>query len=336
MATLMAQEGVEGEYQTLFGIVHGLYEAGGVKYACICSDIAPQTGANHAHAFVQFESARQLSTWRTKFPLCHLDNRSPDEREDGSETETERNHRLRARNYVMGIPHKGNKDNFHQWGTWSSQGQRTDLAVFMEVLLSQGLTQAASDFPGLYFRYGRNIHNWTQLTDRRRSELRTVKIHVLWGETGTGKSHRAWEGLSNLSIGTPWIGGGTNGSTWYAYGYESQKAVILDEFHHSWMPITSLLRYLDKYPASVNVSGRGVHWLPTHIVITSQTHPQDWYPNAAPARKRALMRRLGFISEVRNQEQEITLFESTDGADGPPVAARAATFVPDSLAPNGL
>lgn len=110
---------------------------------------------------------------------------------------------------------------------------------------------------------------------------------VFWGPTGTGKSHRAWAeaGLQAYS---------KDPLTKWWDGYRHQEHVIIDEFR-GVINISHLLRWLDKYPVSVETKGGQAALLARRIWITSNLHPNEWYPELDMMTKEALLRRLTII-----------------------------------------
>lgn len=110
---------------------------------------------------------------------------------------------------------------------------------------------------------------------------------VLWGPTGTGKSHRAWEeaGLEAYS---------KDPRTKFWDGYSGQGTVVLDEFRGS-IDISHLLRWLDKYPVRVEVKGSSIPLSATRFYITSNLHPVGWFPDLDATTYAALERRLEII-----------------------------------------
>lgn len=111
---------------------------------------------------------------------------------------------------------------------------------------------------------------------------KTVK--VFYGPPGTGKSRTAW-----------------NEATFAAYpkdprskfwdGYQQHENVVIDEFRGG-IDIAHLLRWLDRYPVIVEVKGSSVCLACKNIWITSNLHPNDWYPDLDDDTKAALLRRL--------------------------------------------
>lgn len=109
-------------------------------------------------------------------------------------------------------------------------------------------------------------------------------IRVFWGRTGTGKSHRAWEeaGLDAYP---------KDPRTKFWDGYREHDKVVIDEFRGG-IDIAHVLRWFDKYPVIVEVKGSSTILKASQIWITSNLHPDAWYPSLDAETKAALTRRL--------------------------------------------
>lgn len=110
------------------------------------------------------------------------------------------------------------------------------------------------------------------------------ETYVYWGETGTGKTRRAFNEAGDNPYMHP-------GGQWFD-GYTGQPSVIFDDFGGSEFKLTYLLKLLDRYPMRVPIKGGFVNWVPRKLFITSNYSPNDWYPNARDEHRRALMRRI--------------------------------------------
>ena len=110
------------------------------------------------------------------------------------------------------------------------------------------------------------------------------QTNVYWGNTGLGKSRTAWEEAGIDAY--PKIP-----STKFWDGYRGQSRVIIDEFTGQ-ISIEHLLRWLDRYPVIVEVKGSATVLLATHIWITSNIDPANWYPGAPESQRQALARRM--------------------------------------------
>lgn len=114
-----------------------------------------------------------------------------------------------------------------------------------------------------------------------------ICVRVYWGLTGTGKTHTAHQEIA--ALGEPYFD--KNPLTKWWDGYRAQKLVLIDEFAGR-IDIINLLRWLDKYPCTVEIKGFTVPLEADKFWITSNLHPRDWYPDACQAHRDALLRRL--------------------------------------------
>lgn len=112
---------------------------------------------------------------------------------------------------------------------------------------------------------------------------------VYWGASGVGKTRRAYE---EAGVGC-YIKPPT--TKWFC-GYRGERHVIIDEFRGS-ISIEHILRWLDRYPCSVEKKGIGnVPWQAEKIWITSNLHPSEWYPDVNPSVVNSLFRRMTIIN----------------------------------------
>lgn len=108
---------------------------------------------------------------------------------------------------------------------------------------------------------------------------------VYYGPTHTGKSHRCWAeaGIEDTYIKNP--------RTKFWDGYRGQKHVIIDEFRGN-IDISYILTWLDRYPCRIEIKGGAVDFQAEKIWITSNLHPEEWYPGLDSETKEALLRRV--------------------------------------------
>lgn len=121
-----------------------------------------------------------------------------------------------------------------------------------------------------------------------------IECHVFWGPTGTGKSYRAFREAEEAGL---YYIKNPNVKWWD--GYRNEEYVIIDEFS-GFIDITYLLRWIDRYPCQVENKGGALPLCVRKFWITSNLHPDDWYPNARLNHKEALMRRLTSVSLLEN------------------------------------
>lgn len=149
--------------------------------------------------------------------------------------------------------------------------------------------------PDIYVRY------YNSLTRIRADHNNPVgidkRVFVLWGPTGTGKSHRAWQAFPTAYTKDP-------RTKWWT-GYRGQEHVIIDEFRGG-IDIAHILRWTDKYPVSVETKGSHIPLQCSTIVFTSNLEPKFWYELDTETLA-ALMRRLKIVLVV--DKEQIVDFE---------------------------
>lgn len=123
---------------------------------------------------------------------------------------------------------------------------------------------------------------------------------VLWGPTGTGKSHRAWQLLGASAY-------SKDPRTKFWCGYGRQVDIIIDEFRGA-IDVSHILRWTDRYPVRVEVKGATRLLCANRLLFTSNIHPCEWYPGLDHATYQALERRLKIV-HVTDRDSEVSLFE---------------------------
>lgn len=110
------------------------------------------------------------------------------------------------------------------------------------------------------------------------------KVYCFWGASGTGKSRRAW-----AEAGFKAYPKSPTSKFWC--GYRGQEHVVLDEFRGQ-IDVSHLLIWLDRYPFLIENKGGHDSMDATHIWITSNVDPREWYPTANEETKNAILRRM--------------------------------------------
>lgn len=156
---------------------------------------------------------------------------------------------------------------------------KTDWALVRRCAVS-GDFDAIPD--GVFVRNFRSIVAIHQAAQVPLAQERTCA--VFWGNTGTGKSRRAWaEAGMDAYVKDP-------RTKWWD-GYSGQEHVVIDEFR-GVIDVAHLLRWLDRYPVRVEVKGGSVALRATKFWITSNLSPDAWYPDLDRFTQAALRRRL--------------------------------------------
>ncbi len=189
--------------------------------------------------------------------------------------------------------HNDDDDIFFQSGLPApGQGARTDLIEMKRDLdKKMPLIEISDKYFGNFIRYHRGIEKYISLHTPMRF-WETIVI-CYWGKTGTGKSKRIYDELvraNKLDFKYFWV---YPGKGWFD-SYSGQDIVILDEFYGD-MQASLLLKVLDRYPLSVPTKGSHVNFCPKVIYITSNVHPEEWYPNIPDDVRNAILRKITTI-----------------------------------------
>jgi len=139
-----------------------------------------------------------------------------------------------------------------------------------------------------------------------------VKVYVLWGPTGTGKTFSAKNFIAGNKSYYICHCPSTKGSKLWFHGYQSQQVLIMDDFDSSFCEYRWFLGLLDKYPFQLESKG-GMAWATFHtIVITSNVRPDAWFQTALGLTDMTPLQRR--ITEIRHcTEKELFQREDWEG-----------------------
>lgn len=230
------------------------------------------TGTPHLQGYVEFSTNKKFVTITKKLPRAHLEARKGTAKQ--------------ASDYC-----KKEDPNYIEIGTISNQGKRTDIEGATEMIINGSkMRDVALASPSVYVKFHRGLHAFKAITLLPRNTQPTIT--VLYGKTGTGKSKLAREMVED-----PYVWGPEQGH-WFD-GYEGQTEVILEEFRGQ-LTFGMLLRLLDRYDCKVQYKGGMIEFVATSIIITSPTHPRDWYETIGDDKIDQLMRRISEIKMLDN------------------------------------
>lgn len=164
---------------------------------------------------------------------------------------------------------------FEEWGEIRNQGQRADLDKLKdEILAGKKVDDLTLENPTAYHQYGRTMNRVEDIAMRRK--YRTEMTEGVWitGDTGVGKSHKAFEGFTPE---THYVVNSNDRGWWD--GYTQQETVIINDFR-GHIPYSELLQMIDKWPYSVPRRGREpIPFTSKKVIITSVLRPEEVYLN---------------------------------------------------------
>ena len=205
------------------------------------------------------------------------------------------------------------------------QGHRSDLdELRTRILQGQETADELILSDSSAWRHSRLVGDLVGARDRSRQEgkLRDVQVRAVFGDTGTGKTSAAIQGLQALGSVcrvTHWGSGAFD-------GYDGQDSIIFDEFAGQ-PPLTDLLTWLDTYPVALPARYRPRQAAFVRVVLCSNAPPWDWYRYAPKAQRAALARRLHLVEEWSGSWDNVTVTE----VSAPEVMRRMTADPPSKL-----
>ncbi len=247
-----------------------------IHYCVFQLEEAPTTKKLHLQGYVELKERRMLSVLQIAFGNCHM--------------EARRGKQKQAIAYCTKLETR-------QGGPWSvgiarMQGSNPILNdVRAEIDLGICELDIAKNYDFQLwcqyrkaFREYRDLSNWYM---RPQGDLKTVIW--IWGPSRTGKSFKArrlCEEFESVYI--------KNGMADWFDTYAGEQTVILDDFTGQ-IDRGKLMAILDNYPSEVEKKGGTVPFDPLVIIITSNRHPTEYYPESNYIEKKALTNRITAI-----------------------------------------
>ncbi len=151
-------------------------------------------------------------------------------------------------------------------------GIKRTLADACECAKTHGIKRVAKDMPEEFVRYARGLRELSNIAaEEKIPRWRDVKVHVVVGDPGSGKSWMA-EHFDNIEDTYPM----SDSDPVWVDGYCGQRTIVIEEFDAT-MPFRFLLRLLDGYRLNMPTKGGFVWGEHTTVIITSNTPPDRWY-----------------------------------------------------------
>jgi len=234
------------------------YNDTAAEYVAYGEETCPNTGKKHHQGWVYFNCQRSSVKGVAKeLGCCHV------EPCKGTITQNE--------------DYCSKESTLITYGVCPKQGKRVDLDNLKNQILNG--TKTVDDItienPIAYHQYGRTLSKIEDIALRKKYRTWQTKGVWLYGPTGVGKSHTAFEGYSpDFTYVLP-----TDGGWWV--GYTGQSTVIINEFRGN-MPYAELLDLCDRWPKTVRRRGKEpVPFLAQKLIITSSMSPSECYSGLA-------------------------------------------------------
>ena len=241
-----------------------------IEYVAFSEEIAPTTQTPHFHIFLYRSSGMYFSSLKNLIPECHWENVK-------GTCEENRDYVFKLGKWKDTEKKDGNiSDSHYEYGECpkEEQGKRNDL-VYMYDLVKQGYTDSEilEKCPETAIKHLDKIGRLrlTYLRDYYKSERRTdLKVHYVFGKTGTGKSRDVLDYYSDQS---------TYRVTDYQHpfdSYQSEPVIVFEEFRSS-LRLQDMLNYLDIYPLALPARYSPKQCCYTTVVVISNWNFEQQY-----------------------------------------------------------
>ena len=240
-----------------------------LNYAIACKEIAPSTGHEHIHCYVQFNNSTQLAI--SKIQGAHIETckGSPQQnveyiRKDGDIIWETGKLRLAGNPTIRDIKNM-NEDEIDEL-PWQMRNTATKIK-----------DEQANDI---------DIEDWHK----------DIKVYWIYGPSGIGKTERAKQIVrDNADTYGKTVNIVKYTNTFWS-GIGNAKIAIYDDFRDSHMPPSEFINFIDYNMHTLNIKGGNKQNNYKLIIITSVQHPQFIYSNMRDSEPRKQwMRRMQII-----------------------------------------
>jgi len=189
---------------------------------------------------------------------------------------------------------------YKEHGERPAQGKRNDIQKMSEDIYEGKMTRKDVAFANvqIYNQFRNTLKDFEDWRYENKERTETTEGIWIYGKTGTGKSHMAFD----LAKGKTKYVLEDDGGWWD--NYLQQDVVIINDFR-GWIKYSELLTLVDHWPKSVRRRGRApINFNSKQIIITSSLHPKDIYKNRDKEDDIAqLLRRFEIIKLTKKYEK---------------------------------
>lgn len=271
-----------------------------MDYLVYQQEEAPDTKKKHWQGYVELKERTRMKKAQAllKSPNAHMEMRKGNALQAAEYAQKE-DTRIDGP-YEFGQPPRGKKkNNMEEIAKMISAGKQ-ESDIF-------------EHYPAEYIRYHRGIARSIHMVSAPREKVfKKLHVKVYYGKAGTGKTRRATDELL-AKYGDFYMKSYERGTNWWD-GYTNQKGIIIDDFEGE-ASINELLKVLDgwNHIRPLPIKGGFIFTYIETVIITSNNHPDSWYPwGMMPNKQDALMRRIDVLEEITEYTPPTQVFEHVE------------------------
>lgn len=251
----------------------------GCEYHVMGKEVG-EKGTPHIQGYIRFRNARSFNAVRKLIDRWHL---------------------IECRGSAAdNIAYCTKDGNYEEIGTRPKQGKRVDLdKIKNDIIEGKKVEDICIEDPMTYHMYGRTLNKIEDIAMRKNYRTEMTKGIWYWGETGVGKSHKAFEGFTPE---THYVLPNDNG--WWD-AYKQQDTVIINDFRGE-IKYNELLNLVDKWPFTVKRRNREpLPFTSKLVIITSSLPPDQIYHNRNDEDKIEQLLRRFVVTKVGGTSDQI-------------------------------
>lgn len=236
-----------------------------LRYMVYQLEECPTTGRIHYQGYAEFTLSLAMSTVKSALgdPAVHLEGRR------GSQAD--------AIAYCTKEDTRLPGTEPFEYGTPAKDRTRTDLTSFRtDILNGRSDLELSETHTNAFARYPRFVDRLRFAKQQSENRLREVKVYILWGDTGCGKTRYVYDHHNIDDIFKLDLGDST--TVWYD-GYVGQSVLLIDDFYGQ-IKYHVMLNLLDIYPYRLAIKGGHTMANWNTVYITSNKEPGDWWKSA--------------------------------------------------------
>jgi len=256
-------------------------------YFILQQEVSPTTTKDHWQGYVEFSTKKRRNLVGRLLG------------DEAAHLELRRGSAQQAADYCRKRDSRKQGTEPYEWGEISKPAVNQMDQVARAVRNGASVSEIADEYSSAFIRYGRGILALKGITDARiPATYKPVKVWVLHGPTGTGKTRFVYEHAHRFHKGIYYPKTFSHNASWWE-NYVDQSLVVIDDFNGE-CPIHELLQLFGGYGHNQAwpVKGASVRVVATEFIVTSNKSPDEWWPLCNPEHLAALKRRFTKVYDL--------------------------------------
>lgn len=297
---------------------------GKLTYLAYAEETCPTTGKKHYQGFAYRETKQTHAAWRKALPGAHIEEMHG--------------------NFRQNEKYCSKEGKLIEFGVKPMENGKKRKLIEIKERIDEGEKPVDIAEEERYFPIWVNNHRALEVYNQHKRAKRLVndrslpEVHLRIGPPGTGKTRWCDDQFGPDG----WKFAPDNTGRWFD-GCDCDVIVFDDVERGQVPPLSTWKKLTDRYGGPMPTKGGFVYWKPKVIVVTSNSHPRQWWPDASEFDIGAVERRLTSVTVVedyindppvhseyasllkkKNESKEVPPVEEQDASCRTPDAGQAA------------